>query len=158
MIIKALSNTSLKLKVVGNGELYDYHKNEAKKHHVKIEFIGNISNEKLPVLYNKHNIFIMCSRYEGNPKALLEAMACGCSVIGTDVNGINDIIKHNVTGILVPEDADILKKTIFSLLERPKLCAKLGQNARNSILQNNSFIHSVNSEIDLYNAISKHNN
>ena len=40
-------------------------------------------------------MFINFSDYEGNPKAVLEAMACGCLVICSNVRGNNEIIKIN---------------------------------------------------------------
>jgi len=51
-------------------------------------------------LLNQYDYYILPSFYEGMPKTLLEAMACGLVCIGTDVTGINEIINDGANGYL----------------------------------------------------------
>ena len=44
-----------------------------------------------------YKYFVTSTLYEGNPKAILEAMASGCVVVAPNVPGVNEVIKHKVT-------------------------------------------------------------
>lgn len=99
-LIEAVSDNNLTLDIYGNGELYDELLAQAKKLNAKINFMGVIGNDQLPGVLNRYRYYILPSFYEGMPKTLLEAMACGLVCIGTDVDGINEIIEDGVNGYL----------------------------------------------------------
>ncbi|WP_243373854.1 glycosyltransferase [Geotalea sp. SG265] len=69
----------------------------------EIIFLG--TRNDAPSLYAAFDIYCLCSRYEGLPLTLLEAMAASVPVIGTRVLGIADVINHDVNGLLVPDDS-----------------------------------------------------
>ena len=48
------------------------------------------------------DVYLQPSLWDGMPNALLEAMAAGCAVIGSDAGGIPELITHGVDGIVVP--------------------------------------------------------
>lgn len=77
-------------------------------------------------------IFVMSSRYEGMPNALLEAMAIGMPCISTDcVAGPAEIIKNNINGILVPvDDIDEMANKIIYLIENKKIAKEMGERAK----------------------------
>jgi glycosyltransferase involved in cell wall biosynthesis len=68
-------------------------------------------------------LFVLCSRHEGWPMALVEAMACGCPVIATDCpTGPKEILGDSEYGILVsPDNPDELAQAIQRLLENSDL-------------------------------------
>lgn len=78
------------------------------------------------------NIFVLSSRYEGFPNALLEAMASGLPAISFNCpSGPAEIIRHNRDGILVPsQDTQKLACAIGKLVENKTLRQNLGKNAR----------------------------
>lgn len=67
-----------------------------------IEFTGRINQRQLAEMFNQSDIFILPSFYEGLPLVVLEAMACGCYVICTDVAGIKQWLgdEINNSGLL----------------------------------------------------------
>jgi glycosyltransferase involved in cell wall biosynthesis len=80
------------------------------------------------------DIFVMSSRSEGMPMALLEAMGSGLPVIATQVGGLGEVVEDHSQGILVPaEDPQNLAKAILELLRDPALRKSMGRNARRRI-------------------------
>ena len=151
LLLKALVGTNISLDIIGSGELKEKLLQLSKKLRVNVNFIGNISNSKMPEIYNQYRVYVLCSHSEGNPKTLLEAMACGCAVIGTSVSGIREVITNKKTGLLVEEDEVSLKSAIKLLLGDEFLQKKLGYNASNHVKKNNSLDLALQSEIDAYN-------
>jgi glycosyltransferase involved in cell wall biosynthesis len=153
LLIKSLSGTNISLDIVGAGELIDGLKKEAEELGVVVNFLGNIANDKMPEIYNSHPIYVLCSHYEGNPKTLLEAMSCGCAVIGTDVPGIREVISHEVNGLLVSEDEQSLHDEILRIYHDKSLSFKLGSEAAKHIGLNNSLKNAVLNEMQSYNSL-----
>ena len=120
LLFKSLENTGHRLDLVGQGELYEELVNEAVDLGLDVKFLGKIPNDKMSGLYQSCTIYIISSDYEGNPKSLLEAMASGCAVIGTEVSGIRELIRHDKTGLLVNGDVKSLRDAINSLISNEK--------------------------------------
>lgn len=86
------------------------------------------------------DIFVMPSRKEGMPNALLEAMSSGLAVVASNIGGITDLIENNVTGILFkPEDTEELSTKIIQLIQNKNLRVSLGKNAREEIQKKFTF-------------------
>jgi glycosyltransferase involved in cell wall biosynthesis len=78
--------------------------------------------------------FVLPSRYEGLPLALLEAMAAGVPVVASAVPGNRDVVRDGVDGILVPAgDADALAKGIVQILTNGEMAGRLAAEARLSV-------------------------
>lgn len=75
--------------------------------------------------------FVLSSRFEGLPIALLEAMATGVAPVATPVGGIPEVITDGVDGLLVPPgDPDALGAALGKVLRDGALRADLGARAR----------------------------
>jgi len=76
------------------------------------------------------DIFVLPSRSEGFPNALLEAMACGCAVIGSAVGGIPELIDDGRDGFLFPPgDAGRLAGRLSTLVTDAELRHRMGSEA-----------------------------
>lgn len=88
---------------------------------------------------SKAGLFVLSSRHEGMPNALIEAMACGLPCIATDcAMGPRELITDGVNGILVPvDDLEAMAEAICRVIGDPELALRLGSAAA-KIRQTNS--------------------
>ena len=126
----SLPNPSKKLLIVGGNPAKDNQITRLKKKAEKlgvvnqIDFIGTISQDKLPTYYNAADLTVVPSYYESFGLVALESMACGTPVVASKVGGLQDIVKHNKTGYLIPSRSpDSFAHHINKLLENQELFA-----------------------------------
>lgn len=100
-----------------------------------VSWLDPAPHQQLPSYFNRARLYVQPSFYEGHPKTILEAMACGLPVIGADQPGISDLIRHGENGWLCKNDPESIRAAITHLLERPDLAKKLGRNARSYVLE-----------------------
>jgi len=82
--------------------------------------------------YDAADVFVLSSRAEGFPNALLEAMASGCAAVSFDCKaGPSDIIEHGRNGLLVPPEAGVegLSKALAEMMGNEALRQECGRNA-----------------------------
>ena len=95
----------------------------------RIHFLGE--RDDIPAQLAAADVFVLPSRTEAFPNALLEAMATGLPVIASRVGGIPELIASGVDGVLVNADApQEVAAAITDLIERPSYAAALGRAAR----------------------------
>lgn len=152
-LVDAISKTDIKLVLVGEGSQKDSLAKTAKEKNSNVEFLGIVSQNKLPEELNKSSAFILPSFSEGNPKALLEAMSCGLACIGSSVPGISSIIKDGENGLLCGTDVESIKQSLDTLMKNDDLKIRLGLSAREAIVKNFSFENILEKEVNIYNSI-----
>lgn len=101
-----------------------------------VQFRGTLPHHQIPIEINRSEIYILPSLTEGHPKALIEALACGTAIVGTNVPGIRDLIQHGETGWLCETSSNSIQEAISELLVNPQLRKKLEQNARSYAVSN----------------------
>lgn len=149
-LIEAMQGLDARLILYGEGSQREELEVRARELGVHAEFCGRIANENLSAALSTCTIFVLPSLYEGNPKVLLEAMACGLPVVGTDVEGITSIVTHEQTGLICQVNPESIRQTIDRLLTDPTLRARLGEAAHSAILQSSSLEKAVRKERALY--------
>jgi len=125
-------------------------RNKAHQAGLAAQFLGNLPHPSLPEFINRAALYIQPSLYEGHPKTILEAMACGKAVIGGDSPGTREVIQHGVNGWLCGTSPSEIRQAILHLLENAPLRQKLGENARAYILQHCSLDKVIELETALY--------
>lgn len=141
--------------VIGQGPLEGALRSHPASLSGKVQWLGRVPSEQLPAIMYRSKVFVLPSSYEGHPKALLEAMAAGMPVVGTDVPGIADVIRHEVTGLCVPPDTVALATAIVRLLSDGPLSQRLGQAARAAMLDACHLGRIVDREVDLLNGLQQ---
>jgi glycosyltransferase involved in cell wall biosynthesis len=102
-----------------------------------VDFLGLVSNERLAELYRECDLYVLPAIFddrgdtEGLGVVLVEALSHAKPVVASAVGGIVDVIKHEETGLLVPEkDEAALAAAILRLLDDPGLATRLGAAGR----------------------------
>lgn len=148
-LIDAVKDLEIQLTIIGDGPLRKELEARSNALGINVVFKGIIPNNEVPIELNHADIFIQPSLYEGNPKTLLEAMACRLAVIGTDVPGINEIITYGENGLLCETSAESIREAIQTLLNNKELRTNLGKNAAEYIRQNFSLDVLIKREVKL---------
>lgn len=101
---------------------------------ISVRLTGPVTPESIPSLLADTDIFVLASYREGRPNVVLEAMAAGLPVLGSDIEGIRELIRDEQTGLLFRvDDTDSLARQLERLLANPGLRSRLGQAARDFI-------------------------
>lgn len=148
-LLEAIKDLDVQLLIVGDGVLGQRLRMEARAKKLTVQFLGNVPHSKLPEVLSSAALFILPSRYEGHPKALLEAMACGLPVIGTDVPGIRELICHRETGYLCGTSPGEIRAAIRDVLSDADLRARMSRNGREFVVEHCALERIVGMELSL---------
>lgn len=104
------------------------------------------------------DLFVLSSLAEGTPNVVLEAMAAGCPVIATDVNGVREVIEDQVNGWIIPsKDGHAIFQAIQNCIDQPELLKNITTRAYQTIQCKFTIEESVHQFIEyITNIISKY--
>jgi glycosyltransferase involved in cell wall biosynthesis len=134
-LLNSIKELDIQLDILGPGYNLSQIQFLSKKYKIKINYLGILPNYRMPKVYNKYNIYVSTSDYEGNPKTILEAMACGCIVIARNTQGSNSIILNRNNGYLVNNILQLRKLITKNIIKKNN---KIKINAINYIKKNHS--------------------
>jgi glycosyltransferase involved in cell wall biosynthesis len=119
--------------IVGEGSLYEELNRLVEETGMKsrIQLIGFRQHDEVISIVNASDIYIMPSRSEGTPVALLEAAALGRPILATRVGGIPDLVKDGEHALLInPGNIDFLAASLTRLCQNPMIAKRLGKAAQ----------------------------
>jgi glycosyltransferase involved in cell wall biosynthesis len=119
-----------------------------------VEFLG-LRTDVIDLLQSSWG-FVLPSRWEGMPNALLEAMACGLPCVATRVSGSEDIISDGINGLLVePEQPAEMAQALCRMIEDSSLAQRLGKEGRLTVSHEYSLIAVVEQCQKLYSRLHR---
>jgi len=153
------AHVNFNVKIIGAGPLKLDLEILSKMHGLAsmIVFTGQLPTEETKQELNKSDIIIVPSvesksgEKEGLPIVIIEAMALGVLVLATEHSGIPEVVKHKVTGLLVPErDSGAICESIKLALRNKKLREECIQNARRLILEEFDIAQTAKLKMDIF--------
>lgn len=169
ILIKALriihlDDSSIQLFIVGEGPEQIFLEKLASDLEVlpSVRFLGNLPRNELGMYYKNASVFVLPSitykdQSEGLGVVLLEAMASGAPVIGTDTGGIPDIIKDGINGLLVPPgDPYALADAIIRIIENPDLTNQFREAGLKTVHERFSWEKISDQFIEIYQELLKY--
>ena len=140
------------LVLVGDGQRRERLETMAERLNVAVTFEGFVDPDEVGAHYTNADIFVLPSiEGEGIPNAMLEAMAWGLPVIGTDSGGVGGTLRDGETGYLVPmHDSSALADAIQELLDDDERRREMGRTARGYVRRHHSWGSLIESLEEIY--------
>ena len=137
--ILAAKGKSFLCNIIGEGELETALQNQIQQVGLqsKVRLLGPRPESDVKQFMKEANVFVLpCviasdNDRDGLPNVIFETMALGTPCISTDVAGIPEVVRHERTGLIVPQhDPAALAEAIDRLQSNPELRLALARNAR----------------------------
>jgi glycosyltransferase involved in cell wall biosynthesis len=124
------------LLLVGDGPLREKLKQTAIELCIDDHIVILGKRNDIPQILHASDIFVLSSTREGLPLALVEAQACGLPAVSTRVGGVDEVVLHKKTGLLVPAgDTQAFANAVIKLLEQPETARAMGVAGKERMLR-----------------------
>jgi len=144
-LICSMANKDYSLAICGDGPERSTLEKLALMNKVNVDFLGQLTGERLNSVINKSNVFALLSSYEGLSFALLESMMSGKKILVSNAKGNTDVICNNENGIVVdPMNIDQISVALDTLLTNETIGEKLSIRAH----QNAADLYCAEKQID----------
>lgn len=119
----------------------------------KVEWIGAIPNSEVAEFYRSLDVVVVPSRKESFGVTAVEGSACERPIIASRVGGLPEVVKDQVTGLMVePENVDSLAQAMEYLIEHPEERRRMGRAGRDFILEHYDWKNNVTQMERVYHA------
>jgi glycosyltransferase involved in cell wall biosynthesis len=111
----------IKLVICGDGPIRDALEKQVKQLDLRgvVQFAGFIDSQKLWSWMKSSDMFCSLSSFEGFPNSVIEAMACGCPLIVSDIAAHREILDDGCAFLVDQEDPENIANAIKSSLSNP---------------------------------------
>jgi glycosyltransferase involved in cell wall biosynthesis len=117
----------------------------------RVRYIGPVAEEEKPALLSQTDIFVLPSTSDTSSVALLEAMACGTTVVAPAIGGPSELVDDRITGRRVDvRTPGALAQVLVELAEDPAGRTALGGRARDEVARSASLESMARRFISLY--------
>ena len=119
---------------------------------------GRIPNSEVPKAISKFDLFVVLSQLDSESfgVAAVEAMAMEKPVIASDVDGFKEVIKDEITGVIVPRKGiDIAEETMYKFTIDSELRNRIGVNGRIHVEKKYSWMKNVDNMLEIYNKMNE---
>lgn len=142
------------LNMFGTGYLRSTYEEFTQQYDLPVFYKGYVSRAELVSNLQDCDIFIQPSRLENCPFSVLEAMACGCSIVCSNVGGMPEMVEHNYNGLIFNnEDVMGLSKSLEELIENSAKRDMMRRNSRKRAENLFSIEQMVDKTINIYKSV-----
>jgi glycosyltransferase involved in cell wall biosynthesis len=97
----------------------------------RVHFVGWVPRDQIAEQYRRADVFATATTWEGMPNTVLEAMACGLPIVGTQASGLHELVRDGVNGYLVPvRDSDALAEALALMIDNSYERRRMGRQSR----------------------------
>ena len=115
----------------------------------RILFLGQRND--VPALLQQSYVQVVGSLFEGLPLNVLESSLLGVPTVGPNIRGLDEAIQNEQTGFLVASrSVESFMSSITALLEDPKLRNRMGENAKNYVVENHNSSYWIQQLMNYY--------
>jgi glycosyltransferase involved in cell wall biosynthesis len=123
----------------------------------QVTFSGWVGHPDLIEHYHRADIFVTATTWEGMPNTVIEAMACGLPVVGTQAPGMDQLVDEGKNGYLVPvKDAAALADRIRRLINNPYERRRMGRESRKIAERQFSWDFITKQYVEIYGRVIGH--
>jgi glycosyltransferase involved in cell wall biosynthesis len=147
-----ITNNKVSLIMIGEGEEERSLNNYCSENKLQVQLLSPRAN--IFDYYNIADIIVLPSRVDPFPYVMLESGLMSKPFIGSNVDGISELIKHGVNGLLFEsENVSELIKCIQLILENQDLAEQLSQNLHNEVIENFTVEKVISDYIAFYDSL-----
>lgn len=135
-LILALANRDYSLAICGEGPERSNLEKLALENQVKVDFLGQVTGERLDSVINKSKVFVLLSTYEGLSFALLESMMSGKRILVSNAKGNTDVIRNYENGLIVdPTNLEQISTALDTLIKNESAGEKMSLLAHQNAVE-----------------------